>query len=200
MRSVVWFAEVGVADVATVGGKGANLGELTGAGLPVRSMASRYASLVMTKPGGTGRPAPVSSPRFAPLPPTVSTSATPTSANQTTDLMSPPRAVPHHCGPLWADAARPARIQGHPWPTCTDPSLPPGYVDRQTWAFSRCQVALWGSTTGPTGRCRAGLPRGTTQSAPRRGAVQAGRLGRLRPAVGAARLPSRPRGGSRWLR
>jgi pyruvate,water dikinase len=35
MRSVVWFAEVGVADVATVGGKGANLGELTGAGLPV---------------------------------------------------------------------------------------------------------------------------------------------------------------------
>ncbi|HEY4947174.1 MAG TPA: PEP/pyruvate-binding domain-containing protein, partial [Acidimicrobiales bacterium] len=35
MRSVVWFAEVGVADVETVGGKGANLGELTGAGLPV---------------------------------------------------------------------------------------------------------------------------------------------------------------------
>src|SRR5664280_1476791 len=199
MRSVVWFAEVGVADVATVGGKGANLGELTGAGLPVPPGFVITSEAYLDAIERTGRPAPVSSPRFAPLPPTVSTSATPTSANQTTDLMSPPRAVSHHCGPLWADAARPTRIQGHPWPTCTDPSLPPGYVDRQTWAFSRCQVALWGSTTGPTGRCPAGLPRGTTQSAPRRGAVQAGRLGRLRPAVG-ARLPSRPRGGSRWLR
>ncbi len=35
MRAIAWFEEVGVADVASVGGKGANLGELTGAGLPV---------------------------------------------------------------------------------------------------------------------------------------------------------------------
>jgi pyruvate, water dikinase len=32
---VRWFQEIGRADVATVGGKGANLGELVGAGLPV---------------------------------------------------------------------------------------------------------------------------------------------------------------------
>jgi pyruvate,water dikinase len=35
MRSVAWFEEVGVGDAALVGGKGANLGEMTGAGLPV---------------------------------------------------------------------------------------------------------------------------------------------------------------------
>ncbi|HET7738843.1 MAG TPA: PEP/pyruvate-binding domain-containing protein, partial [Tepidiformaceae bacterium] len=34
-RSVVWFEEVGRSDVALVGGKGANLGELTNAGIPV---------------------------------------------------------------------------------------------------------------------------------------------------------------------
>jgi pyruvate,water dikinase len=33
--SVAWFADLGVGDTATVGGKGANLGELTRAGLPV---------------------------------------------------------------------------------------------------------------------------------------------------------------------
>jgi len=32
---VCWFAEVGLGDVASVGGKGANLGELVGAGFPV---------------------------------------------------------------------------------------------------------------------------------------------------------------------
>jgi pyruvate,water dikinase len=35
MRSVVWFADVSIADVPLVGGKGANLGELTRAGFPV---------------------------------------------------------------------------------------------------------------------------------------------------------------------
>ncbi len=35
MRALAWFEELGVADVAIAGGKGANLGELTGAGLPV---------------------------------------------------------------------------------------------------------------------------------------------------------------------
>jgi pyruvate,water dikinase len=34
---VSWFDELGTADVATVGGKGANLGEMAGAGLPVPS-------------------------------------------------------------------------------------------------------------------------------------------------------------------
>ena len=34
-RSVVWFSEVGVEDVGLVGGKGANLGELTRAAIPV---------------------------------------------------------------------------------------------------------------------------------------------------------------------
>jgi pyruvate,water dikinase len=34
-RSVVWFSEVGRDDLGLVGGKGANLGELTGAGIPV---------------------------------------------------------------------------------------------------------------------------------------------------------------------
>ena len=31
----MWFREVGKEDVATVGGKGANLGEMTQAGFPV---------------------------------------------------------------------------------------------------------------------------------------------------------------------
>ena len=35
MESVAWFEDVSLADVATVGGKGANLGELTAASLPV---------------------------------------------------------------------------------------------------------------------------------------------------------------------
>ncbi|MGH2632045.1 MAG: PEP/pyruvate-binding domain-containing protein, partial [Tepidiformaceae bacterium] len=35
MRSVVWFSEVGKEDLSLVGGKGANLGELTRAGIPV---------------------------------------------------------------------------------------------------------------------------------------------------------------------
>src|SRR5687767_11093390 len=38
----------------------------------------------MTKPGGTGNPARVSSPRLAPLPPASATSLTPSSANQRT--------------------------------------------------------------------------------------------------------------------
>src|SRR5664279_6073100 len=35
MRAVMWFDEISLADVALVGGKGANLGELTAAKLPV---------------------------------------------------------------------------------------------------------------------------------------------------------------------
>ena len=35
MEAIRWFEEIGLADVALVGGKGANLGELTTAGLPV---------------------------------------------------------------------------------------------------------------------------------------------------------------------
>jgi pyruvate,water dikinase len=34
-KVIVWFNEVGKKDIATVGGKGANLGELTNAGIPV---------------------------------------------------------------------------------------------------------------------------------------------------------------------
>jgi pyruvate, water dikinase len=34
-KTIVWFNEVGKKDIATVGGKGANLGELTGAKIPV---------------------------------------------------------------------------------------------------------------------------------------------------------------------
>jgi pyruvate,water dikinase len=34
-KSVVWFKEVGKQDIPLVGGKGANLGELTSAGIPV---------------------------------------------------------------------------------------------------------------------------------------------------------------------
>ncbi|MCK6565994.1 MAG: phosphoenolpyruvate synthase, partial [Dehalococcoidia bacterium] len=34
-RSVVWFSEVGREDLGLVGGKGANLGELTRASIPV---------------------------------------------------------------------------------------------------------------------------------------------------------------------
>jgi len=34
-KAIVWFNEVGKGDVATVGGKGANLGELTNAQIPV---------------------------------------------------------------------------------------------------------------------------------------------------------------------
>ena len=35
MRAIAWFQDLGVADAALAGGKGANLGELTAAGLPV---------------------------------------------------------------------------------------------------------------------------------------------------------------------
>ncbi|HEX6760500.1 MAG TPA: phosphoenolpyruvate synthase [Propionibacteriaceae bacterium] len=35
MEAIRWFGEIGLADVGLVGGKGANLGELTAAGLPV---------------------------------------------------------------------------------------------------------------------------------------------------------------------
>lgn len=35
MEAIRWFDEIGLTDVALVGGKGANLGELTVAGLPV---------------------------------------------------------------------------------------------------------------------------------------------------------------------
>src|SRR6266487_4517676 len=35
MKQIVWFSEVGKKDTALVGGKGANLGEMTKAGLPV---------------------------------------------------------------------------------------------------------------------------------------------------------------------
>ncbi len=35
MSHIAWFTDIRLADVATVGGKGANLGELTAAGLPV---------------------------------------------------------------------------------------------------------------------------------------------------------------------
>ena len=35
MEAIRWFGEIGLADVGLVGGKGANLGELTTAGLPV---------------------------------------------------------------------------------------------------------------------------------------------------------------------
>ncbi len=34
-KSIVWFEEVGKGDVGIVGGKGANLGEMTGARLPI---------------------------------------------------------------------------------------------------------------------------------------------------------------------
>lgn len=34
-RAIVWFKEVSKADIASVGGKGANLGELTNASIPV---------------------------------------------------------------------------------------------------------------------------------------------------------------------
>ena len=34
-KAVVWFGEVSKEDVATVGGKGANLGEMTSAQIPV---------------------------------------------------------------------------------------------------------------------------------------------------------------------
>ena len=35
MEAIRWFDEIGLADVALVGGKGANLGELRTAGLPI---------------------------------------------------------------------------------------------------------------------------------------------------------------------
>ncbi len=35
MSAVAWFEDLSLADVARAGGKGANLGELTRAGLPV---------------------------------------------------------------------------------------------------------------------------------------------------------------------
>ena len=34
-RSIRWFEEIGLKDTGSVGGKGANLGELTAGGLPV---------------------------------------------------------------------------------------------------------------------------------------------------------------------
>ena len=49
---------------------------------PDTETASTYAAAVTTKPGGTGSPAVVSSPRLAPFPPTSPTSARPISPNQ----------------------------------------------------------------------------------------------------------------------
>ena len=34
-KAIVWFADVGRKDIPLVGGKGANLGEMTNAGIPV---------------------------------------------------------------------------------------------------------------------------------------------------------------------
>jgi hypothetical protein len=48
------------------------------------------ASAVTTNPGGTGKPARLSSPRLAPFPPTRPTSARDTSANQATKPRAPP--------------------------------------------------------------------------------------------------------------
>ena len=49
--------------------------------MPVVATYARYASVVSTTPGGTGRPALVSSPRFAPLPPASARSPRPTSVS-----------------------------------------------------------------------------------------------------------------------
>ncbi len=55
------------------------------------STNARYAAVVSTKPGGTGSPARVSSPRLAPLPPATATSPRPSSAKRTTyDMTSSP--------------------------------------------------------------------------------------------------------------
>ena len=45
MKPIVWFKEVGKTDVEIAGGKGANLGELTRAGLPVPT------GFIVTAPG-----------------------------------------------------------------------------------------------------------------------------------------------------
>ena len=51
------------------------------------SIKSKYAPAVTMKPGGTGIPALVISPRLAPLPPTIPTSSLVTSLNQTTAFL-----------------------------------------------------------------------------------------------------------------
>ena len=35
LKSIMWFHEVGKKDISSVGGKGANLGEMTNTGIPV---------------------------------------------------------------------------------------------------------------------------------------------------------------------
>src|SRR5438105_2796932 len=51
---------------------------------PAASATRAYATVVRTKPSGTGKPAWMSSPRFAPLPPAAPTSAAPSSRNERT--------------------------------------------------------------------------------------------------------------------
>ena len=60
-------------------------------GNPRSSTTARYAAVVSTKPGGTGSPARVSSPRLAPLPPATAMSPRPSSAKRMTyDMTSSP--------------------------------------------------------------------------------------------------------------
>ena len=51
MDAVAWFANVGIADRPTVGGKGGSLGELTQAGIDVPS-ASAPSTIPPTAPAG----------------------------------------------------------------------------------------------------------------------------------------------------
>jgi phosphoenolpyruvate synthase/pyruvate phosphate dikinase len=57
MEAIRWFGEIGLTDVALVGGKGANLGELTTAELPVppRFVVTAAAYLeAISESGATG--------------------------------------------------------------------------------------------------------------------------------------------------
>ena len=44
MDAIRWFSEIGLADAGLVGGKGANLGELTQAGFPVPPRGTKVIS------------------------------------------------------------------------------------------------------------------------------------------------------------
>jgi Pyruvate phosphate dikinase, AMP/ATP-binding domain len=61
IEAIRWFGEISLTDVALVGGKGANLGELTTAGLPVPPSfvvtATAYLDAVSESGAGVARPA-----------------------------------------------------------------------------------------------------------------------------------------------
>src|SRR5438874_3713557 len=80
---------------------------------PASSAARAYASVVITNPSGTGKPARTSSPRLAPLPPAIETSAAHTSrsARISGALIGGPGCGGRSAASLWAGGWPPSVLE-----------------------------------------------------------------------------------------